>query len=59
VSAEHGQVGLFTRAEVDELPIQAGYRRSIAACGAPPRHHHVDHKPAPLADPDAPTIEGP
>jgi 8-oxo-dGTP pyrophosphatase MutT (NUDIX family) len=30
-SAEHRQVGLFTGADVDDLPIPAGYRRSIAA----------------------------
>jgi hypothetical protein len=30
VSAEHRQVGLFSRAEVDDLPMPPGYRRSIA-----------------------------
>jgi len=30
-SAEHAQVGLFSLAEVDDLPLPAGYRRSIAA----------------------------
>jgi 8-oxo-dGTP pyrophosphatase MutT (NUDIX family) len=31
LSAEHAQVGLFSPAEVDDLPLPAGYRRSIAA----------------------------
>jgi 8-oxo-dGTP pyrophosphatase MutT (NUDIX family) len=30
VSAEHGEVGLFTLAELDQLPMPAGYRRSVA-----------------------------
>ena len=30
ISAEHRQVGLFSRAEVDHLPMPPGYRPSIA-----------------------------
>ena len=39
VSSEHGQAGLFTPAAVADLPIPAGYRRSIATWYARTRPH--------------------
>jgi hypothetical protein len=34
VSAEHRRLGLFAPADLDELPIADGYRRSIRAWAA-------------------------
>lgn len=49
VSHEHKQVGLFSREEVEDLPMPAGYKRSIAAWFA-----YLDEHPAPAVGHAAP-----